>query len=121
MPRWLTILGGAGLANFADDHAALPSILVKRIMGRAMQHSWVFEVLDDMKAFAEHHGFNALAAQLEDARLTAAAEIPAKDFAAPARCQDDAVSSGASSQEAAGSERRWRCPDMFRYGPYGRN
>ena len=86
-----------------------------------MQHAWVFEVLEDMKAFADHHGFDALAAQLEDARLTAAAEIPEQELRGGPSCTS---SQDASATPPDGKPRRaevWRGPDVFRYGPHSRN
>lgn len=86
-----------------------------------MQHAWVFEVLEDMKAFADHHGFDALAAQLEDARLTAAAEIPEQELRGGAR---SAPSHDPADMPRDGKPRRaeiWRGPDVFRYGPHSRN
>ncbi|MCU9847369.1 hypothetical protein OEZ60_05065 [Defluviimonas sp. WL0024] len=40
-----------------------------------MQYEWILDVLTDLKAFAKGNGLSALAEQLDDASLVAAAEI----------------------------------------------
>ncbi|MDQ2092120.1 hypothetical protein [Marimonas arenosa] len=40
-----------------------------------MKNDWILDVLTDLKAFAKANGLVALAEQLEDASLVAAAEI----------------------------------------------
>ena len=42
-----------------------------------MGHDWLFEVLDDMKAYAERHGMSALAAKIEETRKVARTEVDA--------------------------------------------
>ncbi|GEM_PF-6850897 len=86
-----------------------------------MQHAWVFEVLEDLKAFAEHHGFDALAAQLEDARLTAAAEIPEQELRGGARRAPGQDPAAVSTDDKRSRAEIWRGPDVFCYGPHGRN
>lgn len=39
------------------------------------QNEWILDVLSDLKAFAVANGLNALAEQLDDTKLIAAAEI----------------------------------------------
>ena len=40
-----------------------------------MQNDWILDVLADLKNFADANGLGALAQQLDDAKLIAAAEI----------------------------------------------
>lgn len=40
-----------------------------------MQYEWILDVLTDLKAFATGNGLTALAEQLDDTSLVAAAEI----------------------------------------------
>ncbi|SPH24572.1 hypothetical protein DEA8626_03624 [Defluviimonas aquaemixtae] len=40
-----------------------------------MQYEWILDVLSDLKAFAKCNGLAALAEQLDDTSLVAAAEI----------------------------------------------
>ncbi|WP_347311146.1 hypothetical protein [Defluviimonas sp. SAOS-178_SWC] len=40
-----------------------------------MQYEWILDVLTDLKAFAKGNGLRALAEQLDDTSLVAAAEI----------------------------------------------
>ena len=40
-----------------------------------MKNDWILDVLADLKAFSKANGLNALAEQLEDTSLIAAAEI----------------------------------------------
>lgn len=40
-----------------------------------MQYEWILDVLTDLKAFAKGNGLAALAEQLDDTSLVAAAEI----------------------------------------------
>ena len=42
-----------------------------------MGHDWLFEVLDDMRAYAERHGMSALAVKIEETREVARAEVDA--------------------------------------------
>ena len=42
-----------------------------------MPHDWVFDVLDDLKTYAQANGLLALAAKAEEARQVAADEIAA--------------------------------------------
>jgi len=39
-----------------------------------MGHDWLFEVLADMKAYAQRHGFSALVAKLDEAEVVARKE-----------------------------------------------
>jgi len=50
-----------------------------------MNDKWIIDVLSDMKAFARQNDLPALADQLEDAALVAAAEIASKTEGVPAR------------------------------------
>jgi hypothetical protein len=43
-----------------------------------MRNDWILDVLTDLKAFAQANGLSALAEQLEDTALVAAAEIASK-------------------------------------------
>lgn len=43
-----------------------------------MGHDWIFEVLSDVKAYADRHGLVALAAKAEEALAVARAEIAAE-------------------------------------------
>ncbi|MED7677402.1 hypothetical protein GN286_05560 [Rhodobacteraceae bacterium IMCC15231] len=43
-----------------------------------MAHSWIIDVLSDLRTFAEKNGLEGLALQLDDAQLMAALEIAAK-------------------------------------------
>lgn len=42
-----------------------------------MGHDWLFEVLADIKAYAEKHGMSALANQIAEAEATARKEVEA--------------------------------------------
>ena len=42
-----------------------------------MGHDWLFEVLDDMQAYAERHGMSALAAKIDETRQVARTEVAA--------------------------------------------
>ncbi|MCV2888028.1 hypothetical protein [Ruegeria aquimaris] len=42
------------------------------------QNEWILDVLSDLKSFAMANGLNALAEQLDDTKLIAAAEIASK-------------------------------------------
>lgn len=43
-----------------------------------MPHDWIIEVLDDLKTYARENKLDALALQIEDARLVALTEIASK-------------------------------------------
>jgi hypothetical protein len=47
-----------------------------------MGHDWVFDVLRDLKSYADANGLNALAAKADEALKVAMAEIGAQDPAA---------------------------------------
>jgi soluble cytochrome b562 len=51
-----------------------------------MGHDWLFEVLADMKAYAERHGMSALAAKIDETEAVARADV-----AASARESDGSV------------------------------
>ena len=40
-----------------------------------MGHDWLFEVLADMRTYAERHGFSALVAKLDEAEAVARDEV----------------------------------------------
>lgn len=42
-----------------------------------MGHDWMFEVLADMKAYAERHGMSALAAKIAETEEVARADVAA--------------------------------------------
>jgi hypothetical protein len=42
-----------------------------------MGHDWLFEVLDDMKVYAERHGMSDLAAKIDETREVARREVAA--------------------------------------------
>lgn len=44
-----------------------------------MQYSWILGVLSDLETFAEANGLDALASHLGEVRVTAAAEISARE------------------------------------------
>jgi hypothetical protein len=44
-----------------------------------MGHDWLFEVLADMKAYAERHGMSALAAKIAETEEVARADVAASD------------------------------------------
>ncbi len=48
-----------------------------------MANDWIIDVLADLKAYATKNGLSALAAQLDDASLVAAAEITSLDDGGP--------------------------------------
>lgn len=43
------------------------------------QNEWILDVLSDLKSFATANGMSALAEQLDDTKLIAAAEIASKN------------------------------------------
>jgi hypothetical protein len=54
-----------------------------------MNNDWILDVLADLKAFASRNGLSALADQLEDAAMIAAAEIASAEGRLPrARASD---------------------------------
>jgi len=59
--------------------------------GDAMQHDWIPEVLEDLRAYARENGLPRLAEELDSVRLFALAEIASR-FESP--------SGGASGREA---------------------
>jgi predicted transcriptional regulator len=44
-----------------------------------MGHDWMFEVLADMKSYAERHGFEALAAKIDETVAVARSEVAGAD------------------------------------------
>ncbi len=50
-----------------------------------MQHDWILDVLADLKTFAKSNGLRALAEQLDDTTLIAAAEIASIEGEADAK------------------------------------
>ncbi len=48
-----------------------------------MAHDWIFDVLADLKTYANKNGLSALADQLEDTTLIAATEIASAEGKAP--------------------------------------
>jgi len=48
-----------------------------------MANDWIIDVLADLKAYATKNGLSALAAQLDDASLVAAAEIASLEGRGP--------------------------------------
>jgi hypothetical protein len=59
-----------------------------------MTHDWILDVLADLKAFASANDLRALAEQLDDAKLIAAAEIASLGERAQAQAYDDTCSAG---------------------------
>lgn len=58
------------------------------------QNDWILDVLADLKAFASANGLGALAEQLDDTTLIAAAEITSQRNEAGAHIDGDQGSSG---------------------------
>ena len=56
-----------------------------------MQNDWILDVLADLKSFATANGMNALAEQLDDATIIAAAEIASEAEKARGRLERDAA------------------------------
>ena len=52
-------------------------------MGGLMRHDWIFDVLRDLKTYAQANGFPALAAKADEALRIARAEIVALPNAEP--------------------------------------
>jgi hypothetical protein len=67
-----------------------------------MTHDWVLDVLTDLKAFAERNGLMALADQLDDAAMIAAAEIASSEGRLPDRGIDGREARPDHRQFAAG-------------------
>jgi predicted transcriptional regulator len=44
-----------------------------------MGHEWLFEVLADMKSYANRHGMTALAAKLDETEAVARADVAAAE------------------------------------------
>ena len=66
-----------------------------------MQNDWILDVLADLKSFATANGMTALAEQLDDATLIAAAEIASRAENARGRLQTNAA--GRAEQDSGGS------------------
>jgi hypothetical protein len=49
--------------------------------GALMGYDWIFDVLEDLKSFAQANGLPALAAKAEEALIVAAQEVAALDAA----------------------------------------
>ena len=58
-----------------------------------MKNEWILDVLADLKCFAQNNSLGALAEQLDDTRLVAAAELSLSVKGTPAHdtCDADAV------------------------------
>ena len=57
------------------------------------KNDWILDVLADLKTFASANGLRALAEQLDDTRLIAAAEIATHLDEVPARSHGDDIES----------------------------
>lgn len=69
------------------------------------QNDWILDVLADLKAFASANGLGALAEQLDDTTLIAAAEITSKGHEADANVDGD---QGSSRSDLGGAGRHQR-------------
>lgn len=70
-------LAGCILFIFQQDILGMVvQLVINRLHARVkMQYDWIIDVLGDIKAFAKSNGLTALAEQLDDTSLIAAAEI----------------------------------------------
>lgn len=59
-----------------------------------MQHDWILDVLADLKAYANKNGLPALARELDEATLIAAAETASSEGKAPLAATQNARSTG---------------------------
>lgn len=59
-----------------------------------MANDWILDVLADLKTYAKKNGLSALADQLEDASLVAAAEIASLEGKAPKAAVANAGTAG---------------------------
>ncbi len=59
-----------------------------------MAHDWILDVLADLKTYARKNGLSALAEELDDATLIAAAEIASGEGKAPRAAMQHAGTAG---------------------------
>ncbi|WP_162798130.1 hypothetical protein SuNHUV7_18700 (plasmid) [Pseudoseohaeicola sp. NH-UV-7] len=69
-----------------------------------MRNDWILDVLADLQSFARKNGMDALAEQLGDTKIIAAAEVMSLDEKAYARCNEQ-NSSGADTGNTGASRR----------------
>lgn len=71
-----------------------------------MAHGWILDVLSDLKTYAQRNGLAALAEQLDDTRLVAAAEIATMEVNAPvaAPVKSDASTTGDGHRTAGAGD-----------------
>ena len=70
-----------------------------------MQNDWILDVLADLKSFASANGLGALAEQLDDTTLIAAAEIASLREEAQARLNGDRGQLGSGTGELGRHQR----------------
>ncbi len=66
-----------------------------------MRNEWILDVLIDLRAFASANGLGALAEQLDDATLVAAAEIASQAGEATAKPDGEGGEPGSCAGRAA--------------------
>jgi len=69
-----------------------------------MQYQWILDVLSDLKVFATSNGLTALAEQLDDTSLVAAAEITKRTGTLTGGHTLDASQTGAIHRRIAASD-----------------
>ncbi|MBK5928883.1 hypothetical protein [Rhodobaculum claviforme] len=68
-----------------------------------MGHDWVFEVLTDMKSYARRHGFDDLAARLEETEHAARRDISRADGPGSDTGSDGGSDTGSDTGSDGGS------------------
>ena len=69
-----------------------------------MHYQWILDVLHDLRAFAKANGLQALAEQLDDTTLVAAADIVQATGMLAGRGKPDARQTGAVHRKRASSD-----------------
>ena len=71
-----------------------------------MQNDWILDVLADLKSFAAANAMTALAEQLDDTTLVAAAELTSLAEKARGRLECDAAQQAERNSRSAGGNQR---------------
>ena len=69
------------------------------------QFDWILDVLADLKSFAATNGLPALAEQLDDSMLVAAADIESRNAEARAQAHGDPSRNGPAAGRLGGRQR----------------
>ncbi len=69
------------------------------------QNDWILDVLADLKSFASANGLGALAEQLDDTKLIAAAEITSQNEEVRSQLDGEPSQSGSSVGGIGGRQR----------------